>query len=366
MSSRKGRAQTSLIEWLLEKQNPSARYLTLRDLLARAENDPEVVEAKAAIPASDVVNRIFSKQKPEGHWEEKGSPYQPTYKATYWQLMTLGQLGIDRSDERVQRTCNYIFSLQLPNGGFSSYTAEGAVNEFELEKRKTVAKGKPLPEFDTWAQALVKEHEYSCLTGNVAAALIRLGYGKDPRVKKALDWLLSVQNHDGGWLCPYWKAHIKDKHGCFYGTICPLEALSEVPDVERTSEMQSAIERAAEFLLMHRLYKADHHSFKAIRPSWLKFSFPWFYGYDVLRGLSIVTNLGFVNDERLTDAVKVVVQKRRADGTWLLDSAPIGRMQTNLEPVGRPSKWITLYALRVLKRMEQTSNRKLKRILASA
>jgi hypothetical protein len=108
-----------------------------------------VVEAKAAIPASDAVIKIFSKQKPEGHWEEKGSPYQPKYKATYWQLMTLGQLGIDRSDERVQRTCNCIFSLQLPNGGFSSYTAEGAVDEFELEKRKTVAKGKPLPEFDT-------------------------------------------------------------------------------------------------------------------------------------------------------------------------------------------------------------------------
>jgi hypothetical protein len=130
--------------------------------------------------------------------------------------------------------------------------------------------------------------------------------------------------------------------------------------------MESAIERAAEFLLMHRLYKADHHGFKVIRPRWLKFSFPWFYGYDVLRGLSVVTKLGFVDDERLTDAAKVLVQKRRVDGAWLLDSAPIGRMQANLEPVGRPSKWITLYALRVLKRMEQTSNRKLKGILASA
>lgn len=253
MSSRKGRARTSLVEWLLEKENPSVRYLALRDLLDRGEDDPEVVEARGAIPASEVVVKIFSQQKAEGYWEEAGSPYQPKYKATYWQLMTLGQLGIDRSDERVQRTCNYIFGLQLPNGGFSSYTVEGAGDEFELVRRKTVAKGKPLPEFDTWAQALVKEHEYSCLTGNVAAALIRLGYGKDPRVEKALDWLLSVQNDDGGWLCPCWKAHVKDKHGCFYGTICPLEALSEVPEAERTSEMKSAIQRAAEFLLMHRL-----------------------------------------------------------------------------------------------------------------
>jgi len=366
MSSWQEYLKKSPVRWLLESKNPSVRLLTLRDLLDRDEDDSEIKEARVALSTSDIVTRIFLKQKLEGHWENSATPYHPKYKATYWQLMTLGQLGIDRSDARVQSACNYAFGLQLPNGGFSSYTVERAKDEFEPAKKKILAKGKQLPELDAWAKALVNEHEYSCLTGNVASALIRLGYGDDPRVKRALNWLLSVQNKDGGWLCPYWKAHIRDKHGCFYGTICPLEALSEMPEARRTPQMKSAIQRAAEFLLMHRLYKADHHRFRVIRSDWLRFSFPWFYGYDILRGLDIVTKLGCVDDERLADAVKVLVQRRRADGSWVLGSSPVGRMHVNLELVGKPSKWVTLIALKVLKRLHQTRNETLRQIMSKA
>jgi hypothetical protein len=187
----------------------------------------------------------------------------------------------------------------------------------------------------------------------MTAALIRIGYANDPRVEKALEWLVKIQNKDGGWLCPYWKAHVKDKHGCFYGTICPLEAFSEVKRENLTKEMNETIEKGAEFLLMHHMFKADHHGYKVINQSWLKLSFPWFYGYNILRGLDVLTKLGYVSDERLNDAVEILLQKRQSNGTWILESAPIGRMQTNIEAKGKPSKWITLIALRVLKRLSK-------------
>ncbi len=97
---------------------------------------------------------------------------------------------------------------------------------------------------------------------------------------------------------------------------------------------------------------------------WLKFSFPRFYGYDLLRGLSVLTKLGFVDDERLVDATKVLIQKRWSDGRWLLDRSPVGRMQANIETVGKPSKWITLNALKVLKRLHKTRNEKLMEVLS--
>ena len=231
-------------------------------------------------------------------------------------------------------------------------------------RTRTALKEKLQPEADAWAQSLVREHQYSCLTGNLCAAMLRAGYCRDARLTKALKWLVRVQNVDGGWLCPHWKAHIKDTHGCFYGTICPLEAFSEVPQAERSTEMKRAIERGAEFLLMHRLYKADHHDFKVINRHWMRFGFPWFYGYDVLRGLSVLTNLGYINDDRLADAVKLMIQKRQPDGKWLLETAPIGRMQANIEAVDKPSKWITLNALRVLKRLQKTRNKQLKEALS--
>jgi hypothetical protein len=352
MTHSQNTSEKSLVRWLLEEENPSVRYSALRDLLDRREDDPELQAAKNMISTSRVAVKIFSRQKPEGYWEEPANPYHPKYKSSYWQVMTLGQLGMDKSDERVRNACEYIFQFQHNEGGFSSYTPERAAKEYERLRKK----GKKLPSPNQWISFMVFEHQYSCLTGNLTAALIRIGYADDPRVKKALEWLAKVQNEDGGWLCPYWRAHIKDTHGCFYGTICPLEALSEVSSANLTKQMKRAIERGAEFLLMHRLFKADHHNYRIIKKSWLKLSFPWFYRYNILRGLDVLTKLGYVEDERLDDALQLLLQKRRPDGKWILESAPTGRMQANLETVGKPSKWITLNALKVLKRLHKLNN----------
>ena len=335
------------MDWLLEESNPSVRYFTLRDLFEKRVDDPQMVAAKSGIPESDVVKKILHRQSPEGYWEDQFNPYHPKYKASYWQIMTLGQLGMDRTDKGVERACEYIFQFQLDDGGFSSYTPERALKEYALLREK----GKKLTSQNKWASSLVFEHQYSCLTGNMVAALIRIGHTNDPRVKKALKWLVRIQNKDGGWLCPYWRAHVRDTHGCFYGTICTLEAFSEIPKGNLTKEMIQTIERGAEFLLMHRLFRADHHDYKVINQSWLKLSFPWFYGYNVLRGLDVLTRLGYIRDERLNDAIEILHQKRQKNGTWILEGAPIGRMQTNIETKGKPSKWITLIALKVLKRL---------------
>jgi hypothetical protein len=339
--------KTSPIEWLLEQENPSVRYFTLRDLLDRNKDAHELQAAKALIPTSKLITKIFSKQKPEGYWEKPTSPYHPKYKSSYWTIMLLSQLGIDRSDKRVKNACEHIFQFQLNDGGFSSYTLERALKEYEwlLGKRRS------LPSPSEWASSLVFEHQYSCLTGNMTATLIRLSYKDDSRVKKTLEWLVKTQNEDGGWLCPYWKAHIKDTHSCFFGTICPLEAFSEVPRTKRTKNMARTIENGVEFMLMHRLFKADHHGFKIIKSDWLKFGFPLFYRYDILRGLLVMAKLGYSlkKDKCLNDAVEVLLQKRCPDGKWVLENTPSGRMQANIEVKGKPSKWITLNALRALK-----------------
>ncbi|MDH5481267.1 MAG: nitrogen fixation protein NifH [Candidatus Bathyarchaeota archaeon] len=344
--------EKSPLDWLLDEANPSVRCFTLRDVLGMEEYDSQVKDAKREIPKSTVVQKILQKQNREGYWQEPSEPYHPKYKSSYWQIMTLSQLGIDKTDKRVGKACEYIFQFQLKEGGFSSHTQLTASKEYDW----LLKKGKKLSPRDEFVQSIMFEHQYSCLTGNMVAALIRMGYANDQRVAKALEWLLEIQNSDGGWLCPYWRAHVRDKHGCFHGTICPLEAFSEVPNKNLTKKMKQTIERGAEFLLMHRLFKADHHNYKVINKSWLQLSFPWFYGYNILRGLDVLTKLGYIKDERLNDAVEILFQKRQKDGTWILENAPIGRMQTNIEAKGKPSKWITLIAMRVLKRLYSTDS----------
>ncbi|MGQ9565271.1 MAG: hypothetical protein ACUVT5_01825 [Candidatus Bathyarchaeales archaeon] len=338
------------VDWLLENNNPSVRYFTLKEILDKSENDSEIVAAKKAIPNSQIVSKIFAKQNPDGSWMIPHRPYLPKYKSSYWTVMTLSQLGMGKTDPRMRKACELIFQFQHSEGGFTGFTLEHATEEYEHLQKKGKKLPKPLTEM---AQALVYEQQMSCLTGNVCAALIRTGYKDDPRVKKALEWLVKIQFKDGGWLCPYWKAHIRDTHSCFYGTICPLEAFSELPKQKWTKSMKQTVERSAEWVLMHRLFKADHHGYKVIKQAWLKLGFPWFWGYNILRGLDVLTKLGYTKDERLTDAVEILMQKRRKDGTWLLETAPAGRMHTNLEPKGKPSKWITLIALRTLKQLSE-------------
>jgi hypothetical protein len=369
MSGWKAQMKGDAMGWLLEEDNPSVRYLALRHLLERPEDAPEVKAARAAIPRSRVVERIFARQDGGGFWGDPASPYQPKYKASYWTLMVLGHLGLSREDERVQRAVEHIFRFQQPEGacpelvlskveghsrgGFAEFGEEGARREYLYKVQKARERGKEPPEESAFVADLVHQMTLSCLTGNVVAALLRLGYGDDPCLWQAVDWLVSIQNADGGWLCPYWKAHIRDTHSCFYGTICPLEAFAEIPEDKRSPAVKEAAARGAEFLLMHRLYRADHHDFQVINPNWLKLAFPWFYGYNILRGLWVLTRLGY-RDERMEDALAVLREKQTPEGKWVLESTPYGRMQANLEKKGQPSKWITLKALWVLERYGRT------------
>lgn len=112
----------SSIQWLLEEANPSIRYFALRDILGKDENDSQVVAAKQAILESRIVKKILEKQNPAGYWEEPANPYHPKYKSSYWQIMTLSQLGVDKKCEKLRKACEYIFQFQLDEGGFTSET----------------------------------------------------------------------------------------------------------------------------------------------------------------------------------------------------------------------------------------------------
>jgi hypothetical protein len=338
-----------VLNWLLEESNPSVRYFTLRDILGQDDNDSALRATWRGIPTSSLVKKILSKQKSGGYWEDADSPYLPKYKATYWQIMILGQLGMCRTLENVRRVCNYIFRFQHAEGGFTCETSKTALREYKWHFER----GEALIPTEEWLDKKIYEGQLSCLTGNLVTALLRLGYGNDQRVKRALEWLVKIQYKDGGWLCPYWTAHAEDTHSCFYGTIGPLEALSEAISSQSPSRFNSAARMGAEFLLMHRLFKADHHAFRVINKRWLKFGFPTFYMYNTLRGLDVLSKLGLADDSRINNALDGLLAKRGQDGTWNLESSPVGRMHANIEPVGKPSKWITMIALRVLKRLGQ-------------
>ncbi len=187
-----------------------------------------------------------------------------------------------------------------------------------------------------------------CITANASLLLSRFGYGGDPRVKSAIQWLLDDQKENGGWRCG-WRRGIIDGWE-------PMALFASLPREQWTKRIKRAIERGAEFYLERELHKEG----KRYDP-WFRFHFPTHYYYDILVGLDFMTRLGYGNDRRMTFAFDLLRKKRRPDGKWNLDAihpdleGPIAEQYANrppipfsLEAVGEPSKMITLRAMRVL------------------
>jgi hypothetical protein len=320
-------------DWLLEKNNPSVRYFTLKDILEKPENNLELKEARLEIMKAGLVPAIMAKQKEEGYWEIPENFYTAKYKGTVWQLLILAELGADITDENIKKACEFILnhSQDLESGGFA-YSASA--------KKGGGRHSEVIP----------------CLTGNMVWSLIRLGYLDDSRVKRGIKWITSYQRFDDGiqeslkgWPYDRLKADCLGKHTCHMGAVKALKALSEIPENQRSTDVKNTIEKGVQYILKHHIYKRSHDLNLVAKPGWLKFGFPLMYQADALEILEVLTQLGY-RDERMKEAIDVLISKQDDQGRWKLENTFNGRFQVNIEQKGEPSKWITLHALRVLKR----------------
>jgi len=133
------------------------------------------------------------------------------------------------------------------------------------------------------------------------------------------------------------------------GVVKALKALAEIPVDKKSEDVKNTIEEGIEYMFNHHIHKRSHDLSRVSKPSWLQFGFPLMWQTDVLEILRILTKLG-CKDKRMQEAIDLVISKQDNQGRWKLESTFNGRFQVNIEQKGRPSKWITLNALRVLKR----------------
>jgi len=301
--------------------------------MGKPDNHPEVLDSKMRIMSEDLVPKILAKQKEGGYWGKPEDFYiHAKYKGAVWQLIVLAELGADGDDNRVKKACEFILenSQDRESGGFATFSSPKGGGDHN----------KVLP----------------CLTGNIVWSFIRLGYLDDQRVKQAIDWITKYQRFDDatdkapkGW--PYDKKKTCfGKHSCHMGVVKALKALSEIPQQKRGNEVNSTIERGAEYMLAHHIFKRSHDPSQISKLEWLQFGFPTMVDTDVLEILDILSRLG-INDERMKEAINLVISKQDSQGRWKLDTTFNGRMQVNIEEKYKPSKWITLKALTMFKRL---------------
>ena len=304
------------VEWLLQDVNPSIKYWTLKDLLEKLENDPLVQKTRTAISEQDIIRTIFSTQDSEGFWGDPRKLWG--YQNTVFQLLLLSELGF-KSDSRIEKAVEFLSRFQEEDGSFSSV----------LRTRKSSSKD-------------------FCITGIILKILLIFGYTVSS-VREALNYLVTTE--DNGWSCNYYPMQ-KDKvipTSCYMGGIKVLAAFARLPSPFVTAEVKDIIARNAEIYLENRIYwyRKDKHGKRAKKPSWTKFAFPLFWQSDVLDVLDVLTEL-HVKDERMQESLELI-RSKQVEGKWILERT-YPKETGILGKVGQPSKWITLRALRVLKR----------------
>ncbi len=318
------------VEWLLEENQPSVRYLALTELLGRGGGDSDVKEARKNLARTGWAREILDRQAPGGYWVNEENLYRPKYMATNWMLLVLSDLGLTKEDPRIRSACEmWMKRFGAKDGGFDSSK-----------------KGSP-------------KYGHLCITGNTARALVKFGYADHPRVRRAFEWFVKSQAPLGGWSCWNYGSHPKGRN---LDSWEPLSAFAVYPRQKWTRGMKLAVEKGAEFFLERELHRqGDRYE------PWYRFHYPVHYYYDLLVGLDFMTALGYSGDKRLGYAISLLKKKRRPDGKWNLDSvnpdpeSPQGRWDSEhpkqattpfaLEKVGRPSTMITLNALKVLGRL---------------
>lgn len=324
-------------QWLLEEDNPSVRYFTLRDILEKPREDNDVQAAKEQIMKSGIVPRMLEAQQNPDYLKAYPRFYTYKYKGLVWSLIAYAELGAQMTPQ-IREQCEYILqNCQEPTqGGFSQSIA-------------VKAGGGRITEV------------IPCLSGNMVYSLITLGYLDDPRVQKGIDWLVNFMKYNDGAESdpqqpPY--SHYETcwgRHTCHMGAVKALKAFDAIPKERRTPEITAAADRAAEFMLIHHIHRRSHDFSKTSKPGWLRFGFPLMYQTDVLEILDLITSLGY-HDPRMEEAVEAVIAKQTDGGRWRAENSYGDRMLVPFDTLGQESKWVTLRALRVLKRWGNTSD----------
>ncbi|MCI4322491.1 MAG: terpene cyclase/mutase family protein [Thermoplasmata archaeon] len=314
-----------VLDWLLEDEQPSVRYLALTGLLGRPESDREVKAAQGAIRDRGWAAEILAERNSAGGWGPDPNSYRPKYVTTHWKMLVLSDLGLTKAEPVIRDCCEaWMATFPATGGGLGGAS---------------------------------KRTPHYCLAGNMARALIRFGYEDDVRVRRTLEWLVEVADPRGGWSCFGSGRNLDSWEG--------LSAFSVYPRSKWTPSMTRCVERAAEFFLQRELHQQG-----ASYPPWYRFHYPVHYYYDVLVGLDLLTALGYGSDPRLQFALQLLAEKQRADGRWILDAVhpdvegamavwfqkhPKDRpVPFQVEPPGRPSKMVTLTALKVQGRVRDS------------
>jgi hypothetical protein len=307
------------LDFLLASDEPAIRHAALAELLDRPQDDPAVRAARQAIPDGPIVGGLLAGRGQDGRW-----PVHPYAKwgGAHWRLVSLADLAV-------------------PPGALDLDAAYDAVLEWlgpGHVRRVRVING--------------LARRCGSQEGNALSVGTWLGRADEPNVRALAEHLVAWQWSDGGWNC---DVNPEARHASFNESLPPLVGLWRFAEATGDRASRAAADRAAEFLLRHRVVFSERTGTIA-HPVIVELHYPPYWHYDVLAALRALAVSRHIDDPRTADALDLLEAKRRSDGTWQVGGRwwrRPGSKGSNVEVVewGGPgaNAALTLSALRVLR-----------------
>jgi len=333
-----------ILSWLLQEDNPPVRLLALTRLLGRSRPDAEVQDTRGHLMEYSVTQEILAHA--DAIWAS-GPRMFWSYKGKHWNTIYLGHFVADGHDPRIAPGVQQL-----------------------LHERG-------------W----VRPDCFQCMTACILAAFRRLGYGDHPVVVEETEALAQRLLDDGGIDCTAMNPSLLAR--CYMALPKLLLCFAEVPAEERSPAIQGAIDWIVQELVDHQVYVyvpgnrkawqerrvearkdpdrpegvkvaawvagaqarflAEHGlGGRVPKTGWTRFGFPLNYNSDILEAMFALATAGAPMSEALEDPLQVIRDKQTDGGVWRMEKSLNGQMWADVEVVGEPSKWITLYALIVL------------------
>ena len=296
------------LNWLLEG-DVAIQYQVQRDLLGSERPDLQQRIATEGWGA-----RFLQARQPNGHWGR--GFYQPKWISTHYSLLDLRHLCLPADHP-------------LPAESISIILRENKSEDGGINPARSI------------------EHSDVCINGMVLNYGCYFGVPQEP-LHSIVDFLITQHMPDGGFNCRSNRSGAV--HSSLHTTISVLEGIWEYKIRGYTYRLDKLEEMAAaarEFILQHQLFLSDRTG-EIIDKRFLMLSFPSRWRYDILRALDYFQAAGIPFDSRMQPALDVLLHKRRKDNTWPVQAKHAGQTHFDMEQTGRPSRWNTLRALRVL------------------
>ncbi len=335
---------------LFQRGSPPVKYWLLKEVQGKDREDFVLRSVEEECSNYPPKVRLLARLQEDGTWpiskDKKfaedagpGPPIGDTYRTMLFNLHTLKSYVTSPEEGYVKASLAKILSWQTKEG----YIPGPWTDAF------------PLPHFN--GHALWQLHSYAL--------------ADDRRTKKLVDWLLSMQRHDGGWNIPYemdvhylpeyramkindFREFIKNSDksqfdlkrdfanvpSCIWCTMLVVWGLAENTKLRKKKEVR----RGADFFLDRFFKRNPHPNFYLSESHWTKLKFPIRFGSGLM-AISILARLGYgPDDPRMEKPIRWLLSQRGQDGFW----SQTGR------PSAEADQWITLIAIASLRKYAET------------